>query len=387
MEVSVELRRDSGRLGPHTGPWIRRKQVARIRGIPDPHGLARVVDRKGETLGWGLISPASDITVRMLAFSEDPPAADWLTVRLEAAFAARAAYRFEDDGTDGYREINSEGDGLPGLVVDRYDEDLVAQITTAPMVARRDAIVEWLRHRWKGRIHVIQPDGAAKREGFAPGIDRDEDTPTLVFKEHGLRFETPAPPAQKTGAYFDQRGNRRIVAHLARRHGGPLLDIGCHVGGFALHARQLGVTATGVDQSASALHHARNNAKRNGFDDVCFVPGDMFGPWDDLGLHPAYGTVVVDPPKMAARRSDVDRAVGALRRLAAAAARRLESGGHLVLCSCSHHLGRDHLDRVVAELGEPRLTRVATLGAGFDHPVLPGHREGEYLRVNVYQAR
>jgi 23S rRNA (cytosine1962-C5)-methyltransferase len=391
MEARVELRRDAGRLGPHTGPWIRRKQIARIQGSPDPHGLAHVLDRKGDTLGWGLISPVSAITVRMLCFTEEPPPTDWLTGRLEAAFSARAAYRFDEEGTNGYREVNSEGDGLPGLVIDRYDEDLVVQITTAPMVARRDPLVEWLRHRWKGRIHVLLPEAAAKQEGFDAALDRDEDTPTLVFKEHGLRFETPAPPAQKTGAYFDQRGNRRVVAHLARRHGGRLLDVGCHVGGFALHARHLGVPALGFDQSNVALQYAKGNAASNGMSDVQWVRGDMFKPWDDPELRGPFGTIVLDPPKIASRKSDVDRAVSAMGRLAANAAARLESGGHLVLCSCSHHIGREHLDRVVASLPQvaPRRswTRVATLGAGFDHPVMPGHREGEYLRVNVYQVR
>ena len=387
VTARVELRRDAGRIGPHTGPWIRRKQIARIQGSPDPHGLARVEDRRGNVLGWGLISPVSGITVRMLGFGEAPPPEDWLQMRLEAAFSARAAYRFEEEGTTGYREVNSEGDGLPGLVIDRYEDDLVAQITTAPMAAREEQIVPWLRKHWKGRIHLVRPDTAAKREGFEPRVQRDGDAPMLEFREHGLRLQVPAPPTQKTGAYFDQRGNRRIVAHLARRHGGVLLDVGCHAGGFALHARKLGVSTLGVDQSASILEIARRNADANSLHDTQWLQHDMFSNWGDPRLAGPFGTVVLDPPKIAAKKSDVDRACGAMGRLARTVAPRIESGGHLVLCSCSHHLGRDHLDRIAADLEPRRWTRVLTLGAGFDHPVSPGHREGEYLRVNVYQVR
>lgn len=389
MPVRVELRRDAGRVGPATGPWIRRRQISRILGSPDPHELAQVIDRRGDTIGWGLISAVSNITVRVVTFAEHLPPATWLEDRLAAAFAARRAYLLDEEGTTGYREVNSEGDGLPGLVVDRYADDLVVQITTAPMAAREDAILDWLRANWAGRIHVVLPDRAARHEGFEAAVRRDHERPTLHFTEHRLPFEVPAPPSQKTGAYFDQRANRRMVAHLARRHGGPMLDLGCHVGGFALHARKLGVEVVGVDQSKVALRFAERNAAASGVA-VKWVEADMFGPLDDEALVGPFGTIVVDPPKIAARKADVDRALSALQRLIARVAERMLPDGHLVVCSCSHHIQREHLDRLVSSLavGERRhWTRVQALGAGFDHPIMPSHREGEYLRVNVYQLR
>ncbi len=369
-----------------TGPWIRRKQIARMQGIPMPAELGEIVTKKGETLGWGLVSPSSAIAVRVLSFGPQRPPEDWLQQRLHTSMSAREAYGFEKVGTTGYRVVNSEGDGLPGLVIDRYTDDLVVQITTAPMAARKDAIVAWLHARGFERLHVVLPEAAAKFEGFEPGIHRDHDGSTLAFDEYGLRFETPAPPSQKTGAYFDQRGNRRVIAHLAKRHGGPLLDVGCHIGGFALHARRAGLEAVALDQSKPALHHARANAARNGLDGVRWVEADMFGPLDAPELAGPFGTIVLDPPKVATSKSNVDRATQALSRLAGRVSARLAPGGHLVLCSCSHHLGRDHLDRVMAS-GLQTWTRVHSLGAGTDHPVMPGHREGEYLRVNVYQRR
>ena len=388
MQVRIELRRDAGRIGPSTGPWVRRKQIARVQGLPTADALAEIVGRKGETLGWGLYSPESAIAVRLLSFGAEPLAPDWLERRLAAAVAARDVLGFGLEDTTGYRLVNSEGDGLPGLVVDRYEDDLVVQITTAPMAARRAAIEAFFLARGETdggfRIHVVLPPGAAKQEGFAPGVFRSHEVQTLRFREHGLAFETPAPPSQKTGAYFDQRENRRWVARLAAAHGGALLDVGCHIGGFALHAASAGLSAVGVDASTVALQHAARNAKSSGLGPIPWVEADMFGPLDPPALAGPFGTIVLDPPKVATNKNNVDKAIDAMRRLVGRVTPRLAPGGHLVLCSCSHHLGWDHLDRVMVR---GRWARVATLGAGLDHPVMPGHREGEYLRVAVYQPR
>ncbi|MBX7080846.1 MAG: methyltransferase domain-containing protein [Nannocystaceae bacterium] len=381
--VRVEIRKDAGRIGVTTGPWLRRTQIARFLGVPDPHGLAHVVDRHGETLGWGLVSAVSSITVRMLSFEPERPPDDWLEQRLAVAFAARQRSGLQARGTTGYRMVNSEGDGLPGLVIDRYRDALVVQMGTAPMAAREAELRAWLDGAWPGPIHLIVPESSARHEGLAP-TERGEGGGVLGFDEDGLAFEVAAPPAQKTGAYFDQRDNRRFVAALARDDGRPLLDIGCHVGGFALHARRAGVEVVALDRSAVALAHARANAERNGLGDLRFVEADMFEPLRDPALAGPFGTIVFDPPKLAARRSDVDQALGAASRAVAGLTQRLAPGGHLVVCSCSHHLAREHLDRIVAFAGG-RWARVAALGAGVDHPVAPCHREGEYLRVNVYR--
>lgn len=385
MSVRVELRRDAGRLGAHSGPWVRRNQIARFVGAPDPHVLAQVVDHRGASIGWGLVSAVSNITVRMLSFDEQQPDADWLAQRLAAAFAARTVLGFEAAGTTGYRVVNSEGDGLPGLVIDRYEDELVVQLATAPMAAREADIAAWLGASWTGAVHFIVPEGAARHEGIATTA-RSERGGTLRFREDGLVFRVPAPPAQKTGAYFDQRDNRRLVATLAAAHGGPLLDVGCHVGGFALHAARAGVDVVALDRSEVALEHARDNAERNGSAAITWVLADMFEPLRDPALQGPFGTIVFDPPKLASRRDDVDAAVDASAIVVRTLARRLLPGGHLVVCSCSHHLGREHLDRIVARTGLP-FTRTHATGAGADHPVALAHREGEYLRVNLYQTR
>lgn len=401
--VRVELRRDVGRIGnsrdrqpavdPGTaraaaistlgGPWVRRHQITRFLGTPDPHVLAQVVDHWGDHVGWGLVSPVSSITVRLLSFDEARPSEDWLSVRLATAFAARDALGFLAAGTSGFRCVNSEGDGIPGLVIDRYGDALVVQLTTAPIAAREAEIGAWLDPQWPGPIHYVVPDAAAKFEGLGASV-RDPEGGVLSFSEHGLRFDTDAPPSQKTGAYFDQRANRALVASLAAAHGGPLLDIGCHVGGFALHAARRGIAAVGLDRSKGVLNHARRNAAENGLQ-ATFIEGDMFVKQTDPALAGPFGTIVFDPPKLASKKDDVDAALGTLARVVSGLAARLASGGHLVVCSCSHHIGRDQLDRAMSRLAT-RFTRTHALGAGPDHPVALGHREGEYLRVNIYRA-
>ncbi len=388
MTVRVELRRDAGKLGPAQGWWIRRRQVARVLGPPDPGAIAELVDHRGRSVGFGLYSPDSGIVVRILSFAAAPPA-DWLERRLAAALAARAALGLGGDSpTTGYREINSEGDGLPGLVVDRFGADRVVQITTAPIAARREPILAALAALAPvpGATIVLAPEAAAAREGFAPGVEIHGEAPAeLAWREHGRRFTAPAPPAQKTGAYHDQRDNRERFAALLRGRG-PMLDLGAHVGGFALAAAARGAPVVAVDQSAAVLERVRQNAAANALADrVETVAADMFAPLDDPRLAGPFAGIVFDPPKIASSRRDLGRALAAMTRTLAQLQARVAAQGLLAVCSCSHHLGLAELDQAMLDAGgELGWTRVASWGAGPDHPVRPGHAEGEYLRVRVY---
>lgn len=389
MSTRVELRRDAGQVGPTDGPWIRRRQVGKVWGPADPSQLAELTDHRGQTLAWGLVAPDSEIPLRVISFGAAAPPADWLMRRLEAALAGRGMLGLRGDGaTDAWREINSEGDGLPGLTVDRYGADVVLQIATAGMAARRTELVEFFSPRTSGRLFVVAPAGASEREGFTLEQQVHGENARLEFREHGLKFSVPAPPAQKTGAYLDQRDNRRIVAELARGCGGTLLDVGCHVGGFAIHAAALGVATVGLDQSAKALECARENATSSGLADRCaWVQGDMFGALDDDALMGPFGVLVFDPPRVASSARDVERAAGAMTASLGRLLPRIQAGGFAVVCSCSQHLGGAVLDKVMLGARAGLWTRVLALGPGTDHPVWPGHEAGAYLRVHVYQRR
>lgn len=386
MAVRVELRRDAGKIGPAFGYWVRRQQVARVMGPPDPLAIAELVDHRGRTLGFGLYSPESGIVLRVLSFGA-PPGEDWLERRIRAALSAREALGLGTD-TTGYRELNSEGDGVPGLVVDRFGAARVVQCTTAPIVARRQRIVALLDELapTPGPTIVLAPESAAAKEGFAPLFEiRGAAPKQLEWLEHGRRFVAPAPPAQKTGAYHDQRENRERFAALL--HGrGPVLDLGTHVGGFAIAAAKRGSRVVAVDQSATALEYVRQNAAANNVaEQVETVAADMFAALDDPRLAGPFAGIVFDPPKIAATRRDVGRALGAMTRTLAQLQARTLPQGLLAICSCSHHLGEAELDRAMLDASNGAgWTRIASWGAGPDHPILPGHAEGEYLRVRTY---
>ncbi len=402
MQVRIVLRRDVGTPGPRDGPWIRARQVAKRLGPEVPGEMVEVVDAKDRLVGWGLFSPASTIVVRLVAFAGAPaPAEGWLEASLQSALSAREVLNFRTGGTTGYREVNSEGDRLPGLVVDRYGDDRVVLVTTAAMATHQDRIVDWLRLRTPGRLFVHTPASAVAREGFAPRpvvpSSPELAIAPLVFTENNVQIHANPPPGQKTGAFLDQRDNHVRIAELASRIGGPVLDIGCHHGGFALHAASRGCHAVGVDLSPKALEFAQTNFAVNQLGDRGrLVVGNLFHPrsWrDELGqLPPAFrgpfAAVVVDPPAVAKAKRYVGKASQALAQAVTSLLGQVVEGGLLVLCSCSHHLDRDHLDRVVQEaVGGSGWPRILALGPGPDHPVMPGHREGDYLRVNVYQRR
>ena len=390
--TTIKLRRDGGRVEPGHSPWIRNSQIAKIVGPADPAGIARLVGPRDEPLGWGLYSPDSTIRFRGLTWSELQPSPDWLAERIAAAFAARTRMRLEPE-TTGYRAVNSEGDGLPGLVVDRYGDHLVVQLTTAPMVARQAGIVAACTSQISGTVFISRPESAARREGFAAGLDVvGESLAELGFVEAGVSFCVPAPPGQKTGAYFDQRDNRRRIARLVRTLDGPILDLGCYVGGFALHAAREGVTSIGVDKSSSALAFARRNADQNRARKATWVEADIFGALADPALAGPFSVVVFDPPKVAASKANVRAARQALTRALSTIETRVRPGGILAACSCSHHVDASLLDRCLLDAAGRRgahdeWTRVGAFGPGLDHPVALGHTEGHYLQMAVYRRR
>jgi 23S rRNA (cytosine1962-C5)-methyltransferase len=381
--------------------------------------IAELVDHRGRVLAHGLYSPDSRIVLRVLCAGPQPPASDWLERRLAAALAGREALGLGPGlgpglglATTGFREVNSEGDGLPGLVVDRFGDWRVVQITTAPIAARRHVIMAWLSEHapLPGGQILLMAQAAAEREGFEPGLeiharDGTNQAPSMLeWLEHDLRFTAPlrsseaqpgAPAMQKTGAYHDQRDNRRRFAELvaARPTDNPrVLDLGCHVGGFAIAIATACQRArvVAVDQSAIVLDHLRRNAVANAVAErIETIPADMFG--DLTQLTGPFDAVIFDPPKIASSRRHLPRALEAMTRTLSRVLPRLTEAGVVAVCSCSHHLGWDELERAVLDAagsaGMPGMARIARWGAGFDHPIAPGHDEGQYLRVAVYQRR
>ena len=292
------------------------------------------------------------------------------------------------------RLVFSEGDGLSGLTVDRYDRWLVVQFTALGLARRRERLTEIL-------VELLRPEGVYLRTergiGQLEGLElqdgllwgRPPDGP-VVIEEHGLRFRVNLAEGQKTGFYLDQRDNRRAVARLAA--GRDVLDAFCYTGGFGLHAARAGARSVlGVDQSEPALALARENAALNGLENLEFVRGDVFAELDALAARGArFGLVVLDPPKFARDRRAVDEALRGYRRLQTLALRLLEPDGFLATCCCSGLITADMLEELLAQLAAEEKRDIQILerrGPSPDHPVSASCLESHYLKCLITRVR
>ncbi len=378
-------------------PWVFQQAVERVDGSPEPGGEVLVIDPNGKILGRGLYSPRSAITVRLFS-QRGGQAVDGalLAERIDKALALRRASGLpsaaQDRETTGFRLIHGEGDGLPGLIVDAFEDVLVVQLGTIGLKRREQEIVGALRDALGPRAILDRtPKALARTEGFdvdegAPSVLHGELPETLSFRELGLRHELPIALAQKTGYYFDQRPLRALIETLSR--GSTVLDAFCYTGSIGLAAARGGATKVwGVDKSVAAVLTAAHAADVNGFGQIAeFEELDAYLAFKRAAQAGGADVVVCDPPKLASGRKSRDKALGAYRKLAAGAAAAVKPGGILALCSCSGSVGMEMLQRTLA-LGardvQRRAVIVERLFQGADHPVPAAFPEGLYLKVLV----
>ncbi len=383
------LRLKPGHVQPvWTGhPWIYAQAVESVRGGAARGDLVRVEDPRGNFLGRGFYSPQSAIVVRILTRqTELPVGAAFFRARVEAALARRAGLGLGGD-TTGYRLVHSEGDGLPGLIVDRFDDTLVVQLLTAGMKQREHLVLEALSGVLQPRAIVDRtPAKSAKAEGFVAGsgVVRGSGTGELRFRERGLAYTLPPELGQKTGYYFDQRALRARVEELSRSK--RVLDAYSYVGSFAMAAARGGASVvTAVDESAVAIEVAAAIAAENGLADrVAFVRGDARHFLREA--RGRYDLVVCDPPRLAPTRGVREQALVAYAKLAEVASSAVQPGGHLVFCSCSAAVDLGALTRALA-IGAQHANVTALVlerhFQGADHPVSAAFPEGLYLKALI----
>jgi 23S rRNA (cytosine1962-C5)-methyltransferase len=280
--------------------------------------------------------------------------------------------------------VNSEGDDLPGLVVDVYGDAAVAQLTTLGMAQRRAEIFDALEAELGCRT-VFETAAAsyADLEGFqaVSRVARGESGPSVTCLEDGIQLEVEPLGGQKTGMFLDQRENRVRVGQLAR--GARVLDCYSYAGGFSLQAARGGAAAvTAVDSSARAVARVEAHAAANGVK-IDAVEADVFR-FLETATPRAYDLVIIDPPKFARARKDLDAARKGYERLNALALGAVAPGGLLVTCSCSQNVDAVEFERIVAAGAKLASRQVRVLeqhGAGPDHPLPPAFAEGQYLKV------
>ncbi len=370
-------------------PWVYAQAIDRVEGGATRGDEVTVVDPRGNFLGRGLYSPGSAIPVRLL-IRDETSAIDTALFRgkLERALAARHQLGIgTSDDTTGYRVVHAEGDGIPGLIVDRFGDVLVVQILTVGMKDREAMIFEALTQVFQPRAIIDRtPPGAAKAEGFVEGkgVVRGEAPGAITFKERGIQWSLSADVGQKTGFYFDQRDLRGRVEALAK--GKRVLDAYSYIGAFGIGAARGGAAeVVCVDESAAAVEVGAEQARLNGVEKiVSFQRGDARRTMQDA--KGSFDITIVDPPRLAPTRGAREQALVMYAKLAELGCRATKPDGLVVLCSCSSAVDLFALTRALAT-GAVRANVHATVVErafqGADHPVPAAFGEGLYLKAIV----
>jgi len=374
-------------------PWIFADSIKEQNRAGAAGELAVVFDRNDKFLAVGFFDPESPIRVRVLHAGK-PLAIDaaFWQARLEAALQRREG--LFDARTTGYRVINGESDGWPGLVLDRYDTTLVLKLYTAAWWKRLEEISGLIQERLQPERIVLRTSrhltrrAAAPRDGelLLPKQAGAETGKPVIFQESDLRFEADVWRGQKTGFFLDQRENRRRVGSLAE--GRAVLNAFSFSGGFSLYAAQGGAhSVTDLDISAHALESARRNFQLNANAEAIArcrqesVQADAF-EWLAGNAHRQFDLVVLDPPSLAKRETERAGAIRTYAKLAAAGIQHLRPGGILVACSCSAHVSSDEFFgaiRQAARDSRRRFSEMQTTGHAPDHPTR--FSESEYLKA------
>lgn len=366
-------------------PWIYRSDVLTEPGAGA--GVAAVRDRRGKFLGQALYSPRSEIRLRLLEPTERPVDRAWWVGKIGAALERRASI----DAT-AYRVVHGEGDGLPSLIVDRYDRWVVAQLLSAGLESMRDDVVAAIVEVTGAAGVLLRNDAGVRRhEGLPEGVELVHGTvPTAIeVREAEVRFLAAPWTGQKTGAFLDQRPNR-IIAAAFTRPAGTALDCFSYHGSFALHLARRAAHVTAVDASGEALARGAENAALNGLQNVEWTEGDAFEVLRGFERsRRRFDLVVVDPPAFAKTKAALPGALRGYHEINLRAMRILAPGGVLVTASCSFHLHRTDfvkmLGAAAADSGR-RLTLLAHLGQDVDHPEILTIPETGYLKGAALRA-
>ena len=375
-------------------PWVFDSAIA--RGGADAGETVRVESHEGQFLAWAAFSPASKIRARCWSFAE--------AQRIDTAFLgslcerAVAARRYFDLRSDGVRLVHGEADGLPGLIVDRYDDTLVAQFSLAGVERWKDVLADALL-KATGLANLYERSDASgrEREGLpkVTGWLRGGGATDLTIREHGWQLGLDIAIGHKTGFYLDQRDSRQRFAEIAQhRRFRRVLNCFCYTGGFTVAAMAglqaadalAGAQFTSIDSSLPALERARANVALNGFESAeahCLDADVNAALRRFIEEGQTFEAIVLDPPKFAPTAAHADRAARAYKDINRLALKLLVPGGVLLTFSCSGGIGADLFHKIVASAGIDAGVDgyiAERLGAAPDHPMTIEFPEGEYLK-------
>ncbi len=376
-------------------PWVHIGSLADEGASLQPGQLVDVLAADGAWIAQGLVNPNSRLRVRLYAWNREQSFTEtWLCDQIDRAIARRRLQVGQVlDPQSAERLVFSESDGLSGLVVDRYADYLSVQITAGGLNRYRQTILDHLQTILSPRGICLRIDEkTSSHEGLEQTDDWVVGSPpdgSVLFRQNGLLLSVDLLEGQKTGTYLDQRSNHAAAATYL--HGRRVLDVCCYAGGFGLVAAAAGAAeVVGLDGSAKALQQAAENAARNGLTSLEFVRGDCF---DYLSSAVAAGekfdAVILDPPRFAGSRHQIESAMRAYQRLNNAAVDLLPPGGILVTCSCSGRVSRSDFLNLLAAVARRcgrNITILESRGAAADHPISVSCPETDYLKCMICEV-
>jgi 23S rRNA (cytosine1962-C5)-methyltransferase len=375
-------------------PWVQAHALAEEGRDLHPGQVVDVADHDGNWVARGLLNPASRLRIRLYAFDSSVAVGnDLWQQRIDEAIQRRR-FTHAAGPQQAERLVFSESDLISGLIVDRYADCLSVQFTSAALWHWQAAILERLHERFQPRAIKIRLDAkTAKLEGIEPIDCWHNDVPLsepVCYEQNGLQLTVDLQAGQKTGGYLDQRLNHIAAAEYMR--GRRVLDVCCYTGGFGLLAARAGAASVlGIDSSDAALRTATELAQRNGVETIEFRPGDCFDTLAGMvNDGQQFDAVILDPPRFAGSRHQVDAAIRAYTRLNSAAVDLLPPGGILVTCSCSGRVSRSDFLNMLMDVGRRRRRDLVVLqnrGPAPDHPVAISCPESNYLKCVIAEVR
>ena len=377
-------------------PWIYSGSVLRVTAPAADGDLVQVKDHRQRFLGTGFINSKSKIHVRMLSTERVEVNRAFFIERIEAALAVRRRHL---PGATSFRVVNAESDFLSGLIIDKYEDVLVVQISSFGMDQRKALIVDALQKVFTPRAILERSEAAFRKfEGLpdANGLLAGALEEPVQIQLNGLKFDVDILGGHKTGLYLDQQANYQLVANLIK--GGQVLDCFSFLGGFALHCARAGAAHVhGLDQSAEAVAAAQRNALSNGLAERCSFETinvfDWFKAQTAVNPHekviPKFDGIILDPPSFTRTRAAVADAMRGYKEIHLRAIKLLKPGGTLATFCCSHHVDAVMFQEVILEAAfdaRRLLRRVATFSQSPDHPILPSVSETEYLKGFAFEV-
>jgi 23S rRNA (cytosine1962-C5)-methyltransferase len=377
-------------------PWVYNSSIARLTGEIADGDVVQVKDHRQRFIGTGFYNSKSKISVRLVDNERFEPNAAYFERKIRDSLALRRKHLPQ---ATSFRVVNAESDFLSGLIIDKYEDFLVFQISSLGMEKRKELIVEALQKIFSPRAILERDDIPSRKfEGLpqAKQVLAGTIDGLVMVNLNGTKLSVDLLTGHKTGYYLDQQTNYQLTSRYAQ--GGQVLDCFCFIGGFALHAARAGAAhVLGLDQSEDAIAAAKSNAGLNGVSDRCsFEAINVFDwlktqtmPPPHEKIIPKYDLIILDPPSFTRTRDSVPDALRGYKEIHLRSLKLLKKGGVLATFCCSHHVDALMFLQVILDAAYDArriLRRIETFTQSPDHPVIPSIPETEYLKGYAFEV-